>query len=120
VRGGHAAVALDVATQAEPIGHVIEVAFRLGLAREVLLPVPLVQQFLGERVAIGPAFRIEACARITIPVSGAANIRASLEYKGAETELAQLIQLIQLIQARDTGADNKSLVFLDFTTRHWC
>ena len=44
-RGGDAAVELDVATQIELVGDVVQITLGLGLAREVLLPVPFVQQF---------------------------------------------------------------------------
>ena len=80
VRRGHAALALDVAAQVELVGDVIEIALGLGLGREVLVPVPFLQQFLGKRVAVGPAFGIEARAGVAVPIPGAADIGAGLEH----------------------------------------
>jgi hypothetical protein len=59
MRGSDAALELDVAAQIELVGDVVQVTLGLGLAGEMLLPVPLVKQFLRERVAVGPAFGIE-------------------------------------------------------------
>jgi len=56
VSGGHAALELDVAPQVELVGDMVQIPLGLGLAGEMLLPLPFLQQFLGKRVAVGPAF----------------------------------------------------------------
>jgi len=53
VRGDDAALELDVAAQVELIGDVVEIALGLGLAREMLFPVPLVQQLSESNRAPG-------------------------------------------------------------------
>ena len=78
--GGHPAPALDVAAQVELVGDVIQIALGLGLRGEVFLPVPFLQQFLREGIAVGPAFGIEAGARVAVPVPGAADAGAGLEH----------------------------------------
>jgi hypothetical protein len=46
MRGGHPAFELDVAAQLELVGDIVQIALRLPLCGEMLLPVPFVQQFL--------------------------------------------------------------------------
>jgi hypothetical protein len=41
-----------VAAEVEPVDDVVEVALRLRLLGEVLLPLPLVEQLAGEEVAV--------------------------------------------------------------------
>ena len=48
MRGSHRAVELHVAPQVEFLGHEVEVFQRVGLWREMLFPVPLLQQLLGK------------------------------------------------------------------------
>ena len=60
MRRRHPAPELDVPAQVELVGDVVQVAQGLRLGGEVLLPVPFVEQLLGERVAVGPALRVEA------------------------------------------------------------
>jgi hypothetical protein len=88
VRCCHAAPKLDVTAQVELVGDVVEIAFGLGLAGEVLGPVPFVEQLLGEGIAVGVALRIEARARIAVPVPGAADVGACLEHPHLEAQLA--------------------------------
>ena len=49
------AVELDVAAEVELVGDEVAVAQGLRLRREVLAPLPLAQQLVGEGVAVGPA-----------------------------------------------------------------
>ena len=72
MRRRDAAVELDIATQVQFVGHVVKVPLGLGLRREVFVPVPLLEQFLRERVAVGPALQVKTRAGIAIPVPGAA------------------------------------------------
>ena len=46
----HPGVEQDVLAQVEPVGNVVQVAQDLGLAGEALAPLPVLLQFLGERV----------------------------------------------------------------------
>src|SRR5882757_2069773 len=79
-RSGDAALELDVAAQIEFVGDMVAIAQRFRLAGEVLGPVPFLQQLLGEGEAVGIALRIEARAGIAVPVPGAADAGAGLEY----------------------------------------
>jgi hypothetical protein len=103
MRGSHQAVELYIAPQVELVGHIIQVPLVFGLTGEVLLPVPFLQQFLRKRVAVGPAFRIEAGAGIAVPVPGAADSRSRFENPYPEAEFAQLVKLVE---AGNPGADN--------------
>src|SRR5262249_6420484 len=76
---------------------------RLRLRREVLRPVPLVQQLLAEGVAVGVALGVEAAARVAVPVPGAADPGAGLEHPHP---LADLPEAIDLVEAGDAGADD--------------
>ena len=69
----------------------------------MLVPVPFVQQFLGEGVAVGPALGIEARARIAVPVPGAADAGAGFEHPDLKAEFAQAIELVE---AGNAGADD--------------
>src|SRR6185503_5911806 len=80
----------------------------VGLGGEVLGPLPLLQQFLGEGIAVGPALRIEARAGIAVPVPGAADVGAGLEDLYAKAEAAQAMELIE---ARHAGADDDDIGF---------
>jgi len=55
----------------------------------MFLPVPFLQQFLGERIPIGIALRVEPASRIAVPEPGAANAAAFLKGPGREAELAK-------------------------------
>jgi hypothetical protein len=65
------AVELDVAAQVELVGDVVEIALGLGPSGKTLAPIPLVEQLLGKRVAVGVALEIEAGAWIAVPIPGA-------------------------------------------------
>src|SRR5262249_62167047 len=95
MRGGGAALELDVATQIELVGDVVQVTLGLGLAGEMLFPVPLVEQFLGERVAVSPAFGIEPRTRVSVPVPSAANPGAGFKYAYREAEFPQSVELVK-------------------------
>ena len=111
VRRAHAAVEADVGAQAELVGDEVEIAQRLGLGREMLGPVPFVEQLLGKGIAVGVAFGIEARARIAIPVPGAADAGAGLEHEHPQAELAQTVELVE---ARNARADDEGVVVLGF------
>ncbi len=107
VRGSHPALELDVAAQVELVGDVVEIAQRLRLRREMLRPVPFLQQLLGEGVLVGVALGIEARAGIAVPVPGAADTRAGLEHAHAHAELPQAVELVH---ARYAGTDDDGVV----------
>src|SRR3979411_2666596 len=73
----------------------------------MLLPVPFRHQLLGKGVAIGPAFGIKTRAGITVPVPGAADVRAGLEEPYGHAPFAQAAEHIH---AGNPGADDDSVV----------
>src|SRR5689334_19399231 len=100
-------VELHVLPQAELVGDMIEIAQILGLAGEALLPVPFVEQFPREGIAVGIALRIEAAAGIAVPVPGAAEVGRRVEHGGIDAEIDQALDLVD---AGHTGADHDHLV----------
>src|SRR3954451_6450797 len=88
------AVELHVLAQIELVGDVIKVAQVFGLAREALLPVPLVEQFPREGIAVGVALRVEAPAGITIPVPGSAQVGRRVEHNSIDSEINQALDLV--------------------------
>src|SRR5437899_11701312 len=87
VCSGYPALALDVTTQIELVGDVIQIALGLRLRGEVFFPVPFVEQFLRKGITVGPAFRIEARAGIAVPIAAAADTGAGFEYAQLEPEI---------------------------------
>ena len=75
----------DVAPEVEPVDHVVEVALGLGLAGEVLLPLPLVEELLREEVAVGVALGVEPGAGVAVPEPGAADAAAGLDAAARRT-----------------------------------
>ena len=116
----HPAPELDVPAQVELVGDVVEVALGLRLGREVLGPVPFVQQLLAEGVAVGIALGIEAAARIAVPVPRAADAGPGFEHPDP---LAQLPQAVELVQTGDARSDDDRVVvqaLRRFRTAHGC
>ena len=95
VRRRDPALELDVTAQVELVGDIVQISLSLGLASEMLLPVPFLQKLLREGIAVGPALRIKAGAGIAVPVPSAADGGAGLEHSHLETELAQLVELVE-------------------------
>ena len=98
-RGGDRRFELDVLAQVEPIGDVLEVAEELGLARIALTPRPLLLKLVRERVGVVDALDVAACARIAVPVPGAADSRCRLEDARAHSELPEAIERVQAGEA---------------------
>src|ERR1700722_6021624 len=105
----NASVAFDIALQVEFIRDEMEIPLDFRLAGEVFAPVPSVDQFLAEGVLIGIALRVEAGARITIPVPSTADIRAGLEYLRGKTQLAEFMEGIE---TRYAGTDPNGIIVL--------
>src|SRR5216110_2428328 len=78
----------------------------------MLLPVPFRHQLLGKGVAIGPAFGIKTRAGITVPVPGAADVRAGLEDPHSH---AQFAQAVEHIHAGNPGADDDRVIDRELT-----
>src|SRR4029078_10258684 len=95
----------DVAPQVELVSDEVAIAQRLGLRGKMLAPFPLAQQLLGKRIAVRPAFGIEARAGLAIPVPGPADVAAGLEHAHRQAKRAQAMQLVH---AGQTGTyDNR-------------
>ena len=109
VRGFHVAVELHVLPQTELVGDVVQVLQVLGLTGEGLLPVPLVEELLRERVPVGIALGVEAGAGIAVPIPGAAEVTAGIEHGGVDPEIGEALDLVD---AGDAGADDDDLVVL--------
>src|SRR5262245_17448056 len=103
---GYARVELNVPAQVEYVGDRIEIPLGLGLGREMLAPVPRVEQRLRERISVGPAFGIETGAWVAIPIPGATHPAAGLECAHLKSELAQLVELIE---ARNACTDHDDI-----------
>ena len=101
VRTCHAGIEGDVPAQVEPIGDVVGVAKDLRLTGVALRPFPFLLQFVGETVGVLHALDVAARAGVAVPVPGAADAVAGLEYAGAETGAAQPVQHVE---AGETGA----------------
>ena len=75
---------VHVLSQIELVGHKVQVPQVLWLGRETFIPVPLVEQLLGERIAVGVTLRIEAGSRISIPIPGTAQVIVAFEHDGVD------------------------------------
>ena len=100
-----------VAAQVEFVRDEVQVPEVLRLGREALLPVPLFEQLLRERVAVGVALRIEAAAGIPVAVPGTTEVVVGFEQDRVETEVGQPLDLID---AGDPGPDDEVVVVLRF------
>ena len=97
------AVELHVLAQAKLAGHEVEVAQVLRLRRELLGPMPLVEQFLGEGIAVGVALRVETGTGVAVVVPSAAKVGIGFEHDGAH---AKVLQALDLIDAGHPGPDH--------------
>ncbi len=101
------AVELDVLPQVELLRHEVEVLERLGLRREHLGPVPLVEEFLAPGVAVGEALRVEPGPGITVAIPGSSEIVVALQNRRPDTEIAESLDLVE---AADPRADHDDVV----------
>src|SRR5262249_14128394 len=111
-----ARVQLDVPTQVKLVRDIIEVALVLRLARIMFFPVPFLQEFFREGIAVGVTLRVEARARVAIPIPGAAYATPRLVDPHREPALPQTVQLVQPGHA---GADNNRVKLLHVLTPVW-
>ena len=103
----HACVELEVAPQVELVGDVLEVAQCLRLRREAFAPLPLLEEFVGERVPVRVALGVEPRAGIAVPVPRTADVAAGLE---AADRQAELTQPVELVEPGDAGSDDDGVV----------
>jgi hypothetical protein len=82
-----ARIELNVATQVKLVGNIIEIALVLWLAGEMLFPVPLLQQFLRERIAVAVTLGVEARPRVAVPIPGASDAPTGFVNLRRESEL---------------------------------
>jgi hypothetical protein len=103
-----AGVQRDVAAQVKAIGDVVQIRQHGRLVRLRLRPVPLVDEFLREGVAvIGTARKIHPRAGVAVPGPGAADAARVVEHVHAKAEPAQQMQRVQATEAgaNDDGVE---------------
>src|SRR5262249_42218145 len=100
-------VELDVGTEIEPIPHVVGVAQNSRLRRVAFAPVPLLLQFVRERIGILHALDIAAGAWIAVPVPGPPDARALLVDAHRESKAAQPVEHVHSGKA---GPDHDNVV----------
>src|SRR3546814_14679906 len=76
----------EAAAQVEAVGDELEVAQDLGLLGVARRPVPLVEQDLGERVAVVEALRVAPGSGIAVPVPRAARAAPRFDADDVEAE----------------------------------
>jgi hypothetical protein len=94
----------DVAPEVEPVDDVVQVTLGLRLLREVLAPVPVVEQLPREQVGVRVALRVEPCPRVPVPVPRAPHATAGLDQRRCEPRVTSPVQLID---AGDACADDQ-------------
>src|SRR5690554_5248948 len=94
------AVELHVIAQIELVGDEVEIAQILRLAGEALLPVPFLEDFPREGIAVGVTLGIEAASGVTVVVPGAAKIGAALEQR---CRYARVDEPLDLVDAGDAS-----------------
>jgi hypothetical protein len=126
--GGDAGVERDVLAQVEAVHDVVEVALHFRLAGEVLAPVPVGEQLLGEDVPVGVALGVEPRLRVAVPVPDAADTPARLEQPDVEARLAGPVELVDPDDARADDQDlgsagdrrGRALVVVVVIGSGWC
>src|SRR6267143_4794528 len=112
-RRGDACIALDVPAQVKLIRNIIEVAFILRLTRIMFFPVPLLQEFLRERIPVGITLGVEARPGVAVPIPGAAHATSLLEGPNREPKLTQTVQRIESCHP---GTDDKHIALFNVLT----
>src|SRR3546814_3344647 len=100
--------------EAETVVDMAEIALELGLAGEMLGPVPYGEELWREGVGVGIAFRVEPGSGITIPPPDAADIGASFQQQHAHLALQQPVKRIE---SRDPGPNDNRFIAERKSTR---
>src|SRR5262249_34225963 len=85
-------IELGVGTEIESVGNMVGVAQDFRLRRVAFAPVPLLLQFVRERIGILHALDIAASAWIAVPVPGPPDARALLVDSRRESKAAQPVE----------------------------
>ena len=93
----------DVAAQVEPVGDVVGIAQDFGLSGEQFAPLPVLLQLRRERIGILHALDVTACARVAVPVPGAADACSRLEH---DRRHAEATHAMQHVHAGEAGPDD--------------
>ena len=101
---GDAGGELDVASEIEAIGDVVEVPLDLGLLRVTTRPLPLLRKLRGERVAVVVTLGVAPRAGIAIPVPRAADTVAGLE--DADAQVQVVTELVERVETGEARADH--------------
>ena len=98
---------LNVFAEVKALGHVLEVSQDLVLLGIALAPLPLLQQFLIEGVAVDIAVGVAAGAGVPVPVPRAANTTAG--FIDAYRQAHLVAEPVQHVQAGETGTNNDGI-----------
>ena len=96
--------------QVELVGDIIQVTLVFGLTGVKLLPVPFLEQLLGEGIPIGVALRVEARAGIAVPVPRSAD--AAAVFKDPDRH-PQLPETMKLVKPGHPGSDDDCVKLFD-------
>ena len=94
----------EVAAQVETVDDAFQVFENLGLGDVRVLPGAVVQQVAVEGVAVEVALGVRQCARVAVPVPGAAGAVCLVETDRGEAEF--VVQLVDGVDAAESGADD--------------
>src|SRR6185295_8582077 len=124
VRGDDAGLELDIAPEIEAVGNVIEIAPDLGVGGIALAPLPLLEQLLAKRIAIGVALGVAARTGVPVPVPGPPDPRTRFQDPGRQPQpVAQGEQLVEpgKSRANDQGIEGShTLLPIPWRCRHAC
>src|SRR3546814_6359479 len=107
VGGRDEAVEANMLAEAETVGDMAEIALELGLAGEMLGPVPFGEELWREGVGVGIAFRVEPGSGITIPPPDADDIGASFQQQHAHLALQKPVKRIE---SREQGPNENRII----------
>ena len=106
---GHRGVEGDSAPQVEFVGDEVDVAQDLGLGSVPLSPVPLLEDLLGERVAVLDALDVAPRPRVAVPVPHTAHVASGFDDVHATPEFPQTVEGVQ---AGEAGSHDQDVHFL--------
>ena len=96
----------DVAAQVELVRDVVEVSQDFRLGGVLLRPLPVAPPVGVEAEHVVDAGNVDACARVTVPVPGAAEVVRGLENAHAQTLAAETVHRVQ---PGESGADDDDI-----------